>query len=369
VNGFTSCCPELPFSTFQAYYPAGDFMTMHLLEMRSPAVDSFMDGLLEQAVFSVGKQQYLWGDVILAARLWGDWADLERQLVVGLACIKRWQKTEDELDGEELRAAANEFRYTHDLVSAKEAENWLIGWGLSAEDWMEYLRRLLLRRKWADQLGQIIESYPITQEEMQANLRAEAVCSDQMANFARRLAAHAAAHAKAVEEGWVEPADNPTERSDRLRALESGYRLFCERAVETRAIRTQIDAHRLDWIRIDCRYVLFPDEQVAREAFVCLREDGADLEAIAARSHGALRERSLYLDQIDGSLRDRFLSAEQGALIGPVPWRGASAVFFIKEKTLPAINDVEIHKRAQAAVLDMALNREINNRVRWHAGL
>jgi hypothetical protein len=328
-----------------------------------------MDGLLDQPVFSVGKRQYMWDSVILAARLWGAWADLERELVEGLACVKRLTEMDDELDAEELRAAANEFRYAHDLVSAEEAANWLNGWGLSVEDWVEYLRRLLLRHKWADQLGQIVECFSVTQEEMQANLRAEAVCSDRLASFARRLAARAAAHAKAVEAGWVEPADDHADATSRVCALETGYRLVCEHTIDARAIKAQIDARRLDWVRVDCRYLLFSDEQVAREAALCLREGTADLDAIATRTDCALREASLYLDGIDGPLRDRFLSAERGALIGPLFWHGVSAIFFIREKALPTIDDVEIKRRAQAVVLDRALSREINNRVSWHARL
>jgi hypothetical protein len=265
--------------------------------------------------------------------------------------------------------AASEFRYAHDLVSAQEAENWLDRWGLSVEDWLDYLRRLLLRRKWAAELWQILECFPVTREEMQANLRAEAVCSDRLASFAQRLAGRAAAHAKAVEAGWVESDGNRTDRVVKVRALETGYRRFRDHAIDPDVIKYQIDARRLDWIRLDCRYVLFPDEQVAREASLCLREDGADLDAIAATTGSAPVETSLYLDEIEGAVRDRFLSAEPRAFIGPLVWRGANAIFFIKEKVLPTINNAGIKERAEAVVLDMALNREINKRVRWHARL
>jgi hypothetical protein len=266
-----------------------------------------MDAVLEQPVFSVGLHQYGWDDVILAARLCGDWAYLERELGEGLACVKRMEKMEEDLDGEELRAAANEFRYAHDLVSAQEAESWLSAWRLTVENWAEYLRRLVLRRKWAAQLREILEWFPVTREEMQANLWAEAVCSGRLASFAKRLAGCAAAHAKAVEAGWVESEDDHEDRAGRVRALEAGYRRFCERGIDPSAIKNQIDARRLDWIRFDCRYGLFSDEQVAREACLCLREDGADLDAIATRTGCALAETSLHLDEIEGTMRDRFL--------------------------------------------------------------
>ena len=328
-----------------------------------------MDALLGQLVFSVGDERYRWEDVILSARLRGDWADLEKELREGLACLKRLAEEEEEIDPDELQSAANNFRYGRDLVSAEEAEAWLNRWHLNAEEWMEYIQRHLLRQKWTGQLAEIRARFRVTKKEIQSNLQAEAVCSGHLARFARVLAARAAAHARALEAGWVEHAEKSTEAAARVRVLEAGYRRFCDHVIDSRGLKGQVDSHRLDWIRFDCRYVLFPQEQMAREAALCARDDGMPLDEIAANANLALHEAAMYLDEIEPSRRGRFLSAEKGALLGPLDWDDAVGVFLIADKILPALEDPEIKQRAQEALLELEINREINNRVKWHARL
>src|SRR5215510_16250447 len=110
---------------------------------------TFMDVLLEQVVFSVGADLYRWEDVMLSAQLRGDWAVLEERLREGLACLGRLNDLDEELESTEVETAANEFRYERDLVTAAEAKAWLKQWNLSAEAWMDYVQRSLLRQKWA----------------------------------------------------------------------------------------------------------------------------------------------------------------------------------------------------------------------------
>ena len=328
-----------------------------------------MNSLLGQLVFSVGRQQYYWDDVILSARRWGDWADLEKELREGIACLKRLDEAEEEFDPEALESAANDFRYERDLLTAEEAEAWLNRWNLSADSWMEYLQRFILRRKWADQLVEIVARYRVTKKEIHSSLHAEAICSGHLARFARALAARASAYEKALEAGWVRDEPKSAEATGRIRLLEASYQRFCDHVVDAQGIKNQVDSHRLDWIRVGCRYVLFSQEQMAREAALCARDDGMQLDEVAANASIALQNATMYLDEVEPSLRDRFLSAEKGALVGPLNWDKAFGLFLVEDKIIPAVEDPEIKQRAQETLLESAVNREINKRVKWHARL
>jgi len=328
-----------------------------------------MNSLLGQLVFSIGRQQYYWDDVILSARLRGNWADLEKELHEGIACLKRLDEAEEELDPEALESAANDFRYQRDLLTTEEAEAWLNRWGLSAESWMEYLQRFILRRKWADQLVEIVARYRVTKKEIHKSLHTEAICSGYLARFARALAARASAHEKALESGWVRDEPKSAEAAGRIRLLEANYQRFCDHMVDAQGIKNEIYSHRLDWIRFQCRYVLFPQEQMAREAALCARDDGMQLDEVAANASIALQNATIYLDEVEPSLRDRFLSAEKGALIGPLNWDKAFGLFLVEDKIIPAVEDPEIKQRAQETLLESAVNREINKRAKWHARL
>lgn len=328
-----------------------------------------MKALLGQVVFSVESQKYSWNDVILAAKLRGDWATLEKGLYEGLACVKRMDEAEEEFDAGELESAANDFRYERDLVTAEEAEAWLKQWDLSAEAWMDYIRRTLLRRKWADELAEIVARFRITQREVNSGLRAEAVCSGYLARFALALAARASAFAKAREEGWMRDAAPCAKKIKRIHRLEAGYRSFRDHVVDSQGLQDQVGWHRLDWIRFDCRYVVFPDGQMAREAALCVRDDGMRIEEVAANAKIGLRNAPLYLEEIDPPLRDHFLSAGKGALVGPLDWDKGIALFVVEDKILPALEDPTIGRRAEESLIQNAIDREIANRVKWHVRL
>jgi len=328
-----------------------------------------MDALLGRLVFCVGSEEYRWDDVILAAKLRGDWAKLEKELREGLACVTRMHEAEEEIDAEELESAANDFRYERDLVTAEEADAWLKQWDLSAEAWMDYIHRCLLRRKWADELAEIVGRFPVTKGEIQNCLRAEAVCSGYLARFAQALAARASAFEKAREEGWMREAAQSAKRIKRIHRLEAGYRSFRDHVVDSQGLKDQVGWRRLDWIRFDCRYVLFPDEQMAREAALCVREDGMQLDEVAANAKIGLHEAPIYLEEIDPSLRDRFLSAGKGALVGPLDWDKGFALFVVEDKILPALEDPATRQRAEESLIQNAINREIANRVKWHVRL
>ena len=328
-----------------------------------------MNSLLGQLVFSIGRQQFYWDDVILSARLRGNWVDLEKELREGIACLKRLDETEEELDPEALESAANDFRYQRDLLTAEEAEAWLNRWGLSADSWTEYLQRFILRRKWADQLVEIVARYRVTKKEIHKSLHTEAICSGHLARFARALAARASAYEKALESGWVRDEPKSAEAAGRIRLLDASYQRFCDHVVDAQGIKNEIYSHRLDWIRFQCRYVLFPQEQMAREAALCARDDGMQLDEVAANASIGLQNATIYLDEVEPSLRDRFLSAEKGALVGPLNWDKAFGLFLVEDKIIPAVEDPEIKQRAQETLLESAVNREINKRGKWHARL
>jgi len=328
-----------------------------------------MDALLGQLVFCVGREEYRWDDVILAAKLRGDWARLEKELREGLACVKRMDDAEEEIDAEELESAANDFRYERDLVTAEEAEAWLKQWNLTAGAWMDYIHRCLLRRKWADDLAEIVARFGVTQGEINSCLQAEAVCSGFLARFAQALAARASAFEKVREEVWLREAAPCAKKIKRIHRLEAGYRSFRDHVVDSRGLEEQVGWHRLDWIRFDCRYLLFPDEQMAREAALCVRDDSMRLDEVAAHAKIGLQTAPLYLEEIDPSLRDRFLSVGKGALVGPLNWDKGFALFVVEDKILPALEDPAIRRRAEDNLIQNVIAREIANRVKWHVQL
>ena len=103
-----------------------------------------------------------------------------------------WLPRRATLPAEAVRAAATVFRYERNLLAAEELEAWLDARGLTVSDWNGYLRRLVLRERWADELEQIEAEFAVGDDEVEAALRAEAVCTGFLRRAAERLAEDAA---------------------------------------------------------------------------------------------------------------------------------------------------------------------------------
>jgi hypothetical protein len=323
-----------------------------------------MSQLLEGPCFAVDGEVYQWQDVFAFARASGGWTDLERSAREGVACAMHADASpEDEERLEALvDAAGDEFRYARDLLTADEMETWLSERGLTARTWLESVRRRLLREMWADQLDDLVARYDPSPDDVAAALAADMVCEDAHGKLADRLAAVAAAAAAA---------GGPAAGDDRYAALRAAAERFRGTVVTDETLRREISSHQMDWVRIDCRAVEFEGLAEAREAALCLREDGLSLEEVASSAHVPVGALSFYLDEIDTEERSRFLGASAGAVVGPIPVEDVHILYFVDAKVMPSAEDPGVHARASAIISSRSVTLEVQQRVQWladHAG-
>ncbi len=322
--------------------------------------------LLEERIFSIGGVTLAGRDVVAAARRWGDWARLEEEVRRGLACAEHADDTGDDVAEDDLETAAQEFRYERDLISGQDMQAWLDRWSLDAADWMEYLRRRLLRERWGAEVAAIAAEHPVEPEDVEEVLHAEAVCSGFLERLARKLAGRASAAARARDEGWIGAEPSGDGLGPALERIDAGFRSFCDHVVTPAALAAQVAAHRLEWVRAHCRCLALPTIEGAREAALCVREDGMDLDEVA-RSAGATAEVAhAFLDGYDDTLRDALLAARPGDLLGPIVSGDRFVVILVHDKVLPSLDDPVVRRRAQERLLDSALAREVHDRVEWH---
>ena len=350
-----------------------------------------MKPLFGQVVFSIGKAEYCWEDVVLAAVLWGDWARLREKVREGVACLRRADDEGMPLSAQEIESAADEFRYARDLVAAEEMEEWLGRWGLTAESWMDSIRSTLLRKKWSDGLADLVSEESPTDEDVDAGIQTEAVCSGELERLASELAGRSAIYEREERERSNGPGREPDvaeifdqfpsdlrerglpgmsldasrAKMERLARLEACYRRFCKRAVTPEAVAAQIHASQTDWMRLECDSVSFPEEQAAREAALCVREDGEGLDRVAEDANSEVRRQQVYIEATEPDFRHHFLGAQKGELIGPLGRGEEFVLYLVREKVLPSANDPRIAARAEEVVVQRLVEREVNDRVKW----
>jgi len=263
---------------------------------------------------------------------------------------------------------------------------------------MDSIERAVLRRQWAAELAETVAEHPITGDEVADVIGAEGICSRHFARSARKLAGRAAvfermreqttgetsaegtdaevAHAPASVAAAIEAqglpgiaADVCREKLAALARLERAFRWFRKRVLTPKAIQDAVRARHLDWTKLSCRSLSFPDEEMAREAALAVREDGAELDQVGRAAKAAVREARFFLDEADPNHRHAFLGAAKGGLIGPLPINGGFSLFQVLEKILPSAEDPAVRERAEREVLERAVDHEINNRVRWQSPL
>ena len=310
-----------------------------------------MEAVLPQVVFTLAERSYRWEEVVAAARQWGDWQRLEADVREGIALVRRAEQEGGLPSQAQMDAAASEFRYARDLLSADETEAWLSRWGLELDDWLDYLRRSLLRARLE---GDAPGSEAVGPEP--AATWAEAVCSGELERLARKLADRAAVYASIEDE---------PPGLDRLPQMEERFERFRGNAVTPQRLADELSANLLEWTRVDCLWAATPSEAVAREVALCVREDYRDFGEVAAEAGLAAEERRLYMDGVEPQLAPHLLGARAGDLLGPLPRDGEFVLILVRERAAPSTDDPELRARAERRVADRAVETEVLRRVRW----
>ena len=319
-----------------------------------------LGALSDRSLFTVAGRTYAWEDVLLAAELRGELGAIERQTRQGLACLGRLAAEAGEAPTEALRAAATVFRYERNLLAAEELEAWLDARGLAVADWNGYLRRLVLRERWAGELELIETEFAVRDAEVEAALPAEAICTGFLRRAAERLAEDAAL---AAADDAV--ADGP-DRALLIAALAQGADAVRAHAPSPAEVEREVAAHALDWIRIEAETLELADAEAAREAALCVRVDGRQLTDVADDCGVPANVLVLYLGDADPELQAALVSASPGELIGPVERGAGHMLLQLRAKAEPSANDPELARRAAAVLAARTVDRELRDRVVWH---
>jgi hypothetical protein len=314
-------------------------------------------------VFIVDGAEFGWDEIVAAAQVWGEWQPFVEKTSQSLACLLLAAETDQLPAGAETRETATAFRYAHNLISAEETQTWLSQWGMSVEDWMNCMRGQLLRERWANRLNDIAAANPVSDEEVAGVIKNYAVCDDKFIEWARKLAGRAAIAFGAAGSGSFDSTClSPRELVERV---EAGFAMRRRLAVTPNSLETSIARRRLDWIRFDCRYVWFPEERIAREAALCVIEDGLTLDEVAYDARSIVQQWNFYLDEIEADARPHFLAARAGEWLGPIKMLEGFPLFSILDKQTPTNSDPRIRQRAEKDIINDLIEREMNERVKW----
>jgi hypothetical protein len=313
-------------------------------------------------LFAIGNQEFGWDEIVIAAQLWGEWHGFVDSVRQSLACLRLETQTVRQLTATEMREAATAFRYARNLISAEDTRDWLDRWDVSHSDWMTYLRGRLLVEMAGPSASASVKD--ISDQEVAGVIRTHAICAGKVEEWRLKLAGRAAVAAQSTRFSGTDRS-TVASRRELVTTIEAEFERQQREIASPKLIERKIADHRLDWIRFDCRYVWFSEEPVAREAALCLREDGLSLEEVAHEALAIVQRWDFYLDEIEEDVRPYFLAARRGECLGPVRMLEGFPLFAINDKQMPAPADPRIRERAEQAIIADFTRQAINDRVKW----
>jgi hypothetical protein len=249
----------------------------------------------------------------------------------------------------------------------------------------------LLRELCAEEREQICGEYKVSADDARSVLDAEGFCGGYYADFATALAIRACWINPEVSDNNAgsDPARLPSlqsfldflqvklsesELSLKLRQfaeLEDSYQQHCQAVCSDELLEKTVEANQVDWITIRSQCAVFPAESMAREAAMCVREDGVSLAEIADQAGAGVNSLCSSLEEIEDNLGSEVCSAVRGAregdLVGPLSLEDNYLLVEVVQKMMPVLTDPDIRRRATHIVLEAASEREISQHVTWTA--
>lgn len=349
--------------------------------MTTGTTRSQLSAFWDRRAFSVSDADFFWLDIAMAAMARGEWAGFERRLAEGLACAARAAALNAWPADDVIDEAGDAFRYQRDLIAGSDLKAWLDSAGLSTADWMSYLQRETLRRTSADSLEDILDEFAPSPRQLEAATVAEGLCSGIFDLFERsfsgrvavvfeadaavlptlrqRRPGHEAPAARLARQHghWFSMREEVETRArlEIVLALEEGFDALAERLATGDRLRGVVEANRLEWVAVDLDAMSFATEDAAREAVLCVREDGLSLHDVAGLSRVAIRRTSVFLEDVPKDHRDRLVSASPGQVLGPLAVDGHFEVTAVVGRTLPSLDDARVAARARQAAIDRAV--------------
>ena len=140
----------------------------------------------DRVVFTSGDESFTVRDLIDWAAFQGELEPIWKKFLRLMAAEVKADESDIELDDAAVAAAAEAFRYEHNLITAEETERWLEERGLSLDDFTDYFVRQYWGKMIGDVEGEQIK-YASPPNELQELFVVELVLSGEMDRLAKRL--------------------------------------------------------------------------------------------------------------------------------------------------------------------------------------
>jgi hypothetical protein len=316
------------------------------------------------------------GDAVDAAIFRGELEPKWQAFLRHVAAEERANELELELDESAISAAAEEFRYRHDLITAEETEKWLSNRGLIFEDFSDYFARQYCVGAVDEGFSSEHVGYMSAASELRHLFLAELILSGALEDMTNKLMWRLAARCAGKEPTpnaiaaeklrflhririepvqlayWLEEMGRDSEWLNEMLAIEAAYGAHCDTLLVPEARQRELMALRLRLTRFEIELIELESHDAAQEALFCVREDGMSLEEVATEGRYPYRRANFLLEDLPADAQQKYLSVSQGDLLEPMPHSDGFELCRVIKKVEPRLEDPTVKLRIDQRLLN-----------------
>ncbi len=290
---------------------------------------------LREVVLASCGTVFVWEDAVDWMRDEGTWVEARHRAAEGMTLAAAGASGPT---GDELRAEAQRFRRARRLVAGEDLLHWLGHWGISEEEWVDWLDRTLRR-----EAGTPPSHLTRTADEQATWV--EAVCSGDLEKAAAALARALGAWAERT--GGALPPEE-----DRFEALRRAAGELERTPVPRAEIERSVSTNAAAWVQVTIEWADFGSSDAAREAVAAMRDDGQSFAAVTGLARATRRDAVVRAEDLGARTRAVAMSAplDSPTLIGTEGEPGV--VMVVRARRHPHAGDADDEALAVAACVE-----------------
>jgi hypothetical protein len=330
------------------------------------------------------------GEVVRAALFWGKLPSCAAELAWKTACREEAERLDLAPDEGAVEAMVDRFRYENDLISAEETEAWLDARGLTPDEFQGYFEGCHWRERLKERVVRPAADLSEVSAELLGELQVELLMSGAFGSLAvglgRQLVARALAEGPVAAEevgeerrrflertglapggveGWLDGIDRNSDWLEGMLEMSVAWRLRCESVTTPERLARAMASARLPLTRLEVERVEFDSADAAREALLCVRDDGLSLEEVARESRYPFKRFELLAEDAPEDERQKLLCAVIGEIQGPEEEGGVIRLSRVLRKTEPSLAEPSVRRRVELRILDTYFSEACSKEVRW----
>jgi hypothetical protein len=326
-------------------------------------------------VCAVGDLEYTARDAIEAALFRGELDAAWKSFLHRVESEKRADEKEMELDEDAFDAAAEAFRYQHDLITAEETEHWLAARDLTVDDFSYYFSRQCWGATEIENVTIPETDYAAANGEMRDLFTVEVILSGELERMTTELSWRLAALAAQKESDagavatqrenfferhglkekqlndWLEQLGREADWFEQMASMEAAYKQRAEIQLTPQAFQSELNSLRMPLTRFETEVIELESRDAAQEALFCVREDGMSMEEVAKESHYPYRHDDFVLEDVPEEVQQKLLSVAVAQILEPIPRGDGFELCRVLKKVEPRAEDPAVHSRIEQRLL------------------